>query len=264
MFALILPFIEQTTVYNSINFQLGSIDTTGPYGNGVNSAASNSTGYNTTVNSYLCPSDNIGKSSTTIPGLTQTSYGGVIGNVDIYHWFHGCPTTAPSPQVQSDGMFDADYVYQVSDVTDGLSNTLFVGETSRYSNDPDGIFFYSWSNDALWISSVSGVTRPDALAMTIARPNAPMLIPDIGPDSIFNINWYLNPNLALQNMGQWGFRSQHPGGVNFLFGDGSVHFIKESINVVGTVNPTAGTLGLGVYRALGTRQNGEVIDASSY
>jgi prepilin-type N-terminal cleavage/methylation domain-containing protein/prepilin-type processing-associated H-X9-DG protein len=262
MFAMILPLIEQTPLYNSLNFQLNAVDTTGPYGKNVNSAACNSTGYNTTVNSYLCPSDNLGKFT------TPTSYAGVIGNTDIYHWFYGCPTTLPSPEVQSDGMFEPDYVYQVSDVTDGLSNTLFVGETSRYNNDPDGMLLYSWSNDYFWQSNLSTsaglVTRPDALAFTIARPNSPMLVPDVPADTVLFVNWFQNPNLPLQNMGQWGFRSHHPGGVNFVFGDGSVHWIKESINIVGTVNTTTGLLGLGVYRSLATRQNGEVIDASTY
>jgi len=46
-------------------------------------------------------------------------------------------------------------------------------------------------------------------------------------------------------------RSQHPGGVNAAFGDGSVHFIKSSIN------PT-------IWVALGTRSGGEVISSDGY
>jgi prepilin-type N-terminal cleavage/methylation domain-containing protein/prepilin-type processing-associated H-X9-DG protein len=265
MFALMLPFMEQSTIWSSINFNLPAVDTTSPYGLGnANGAASNSTGYNQKVASYLCPSDNQQPFSPgSTPGYPQTSYAGVLGNDDVYHWFNGCPAS-PSPQIASDGMFNADYTYRVADVTDGLSNTLYMGETSRFKNDPDGNFFYDWSTDGWYGSAVPTVTRINSLALTIARPNAPFLTPEPGGDATFFQNWWQDPALQLQNMGQWGFRSQHPGGVNFLFGDGSVHFIKDSINVVAGVNPATNTLGLGVYRALGTRGNGEIVDSSSY
>ena len=46
-------------------------------------------------------------------------------------------------------------------------------------------------------------------------------------------------------------RSNHSGGVNVCFADGSVHFVKDSINLV-------------PWRALGTRSGNEVISANSY
>jgi prepilin-type processing-associated H-X9-DG protein len=46
-------------------------------------------------------------------------------------------------------------------------------------------------------------------------------------------------------------RSRHPGGVNTLFADGSVHFIKDSISQQ-------------TWFSLGTKAGGEVLDASSY
>jgi prepilin-type processing-associated H-X9-DG protein len=48
-----------------------------------------------------------------------------------------------------------------------------------------------------------------------------------------------------------GARSRHPGGVNALFCDGSVHFIKN-------------TIGLPAYQALSTRAGGEVVSADAY
>ena len=60
--------------------------------------------------------------------------------------------------------------------------------------------------------------------------------------------------------------SFHPGGVNILFGDGSVHFLK-SINSDAGVNPDGSTRYLPsslVFQALGTRAGGEVVSSDSY
>ena len=161
-------------------------------------------------------------------------------------------------------MFNADYTYRVANVTDGLSNTLFVGETSRYNNDPDGNFFYSWSNDIWWGSNVAGVSRINSLALTIARPNAPMLVPDIGPDSTNSFSMVAKPQLC--NCRTWDSgvsAASIPAVSTSLFGDGSVHFIKDSINVVGPLNTRTGKLTLGVFRQLATRNLGEVIDSTN-
>jgi len=88
------------------------------------------------------------------------------------------------------------------------------------------------------------------IAYLASRINAPLVdadvAPIIDPDPFF---WYLKP--AAQVYGNHGFRSQHPGGANFLFGDGSVKYLKNTIN-------------MGVYQSLGTRGGGEVISADSF
>jgi prepilin-type processing-associated H-X9-DG protein len=56
---------------------------------------------------------------------------------------------------------------------------------------------------------------------------------------------------ACQNLGQFAFRSRHPGGANFALADGSVRWIKNSIAIA-------------PYRGLGTRRGAEVISSDSY
>ena len=48
-----------------------------------------------------------------------------------------------------------------------------------------------------------------------------------------------------------GFKSHHPGGANFVFADGSVHFLKQ-------------TIAMTTYCALGSRAGGEVISSDGY
>ncbi len=52
--------------------------------------------------------------------------------------------------------FSRDWFYNAAGITDGLSNTLFVGEASRFLNDPE-IYFNYW-NRVAWVNSVVGLT----------------------------------------------------------------------------------------------------------
>jgi len=263
MFSLMLPFMEMGNIYNAINFNVCAADTNGVYSlTGVNGAAMNLTAFNTRVASFLCPSD-VGIPNTiwTVVGYSPTSYAGVAGNVDIWHWWYGCPAS-PDPSIEPDGMFGYDFTYKQADIRDGTSNTMFVGETSRFKTDRDPIFNF-WTNIGWFGSSIGGVTRLSVLASTVPKPNASMLPNEPGGDGTYNINWSANPNSQYHLMGQWGFRSLHPGGSNFLFGDGSVRFIKESIEVLGPINPQNGQRTHGLYRKLATRAGGEIFDGSA-
>ena len=263
MFAMILPYVEQRDLYNSINFSVPAADTSGVYNLTVNGAAMNLTAYNIRVNSYLCPSD-VGMSSSNWPvvGYSPSSYSGVAGTVDLWHWWYGCPAS-PDPSVEPDGVFGYDFSYKVSDIRDGLSNTMFVGEVSRFRQDPDPIFGF-WTNAGWYGTSISTVSRLTGMASTVPKPNASMLLNEPGGDTTYFQNWAANPTSNYQLMGQWGFRSLHPGGVNFVFGDGSVHFIKEGIEVLGGLNPSNGQRIHGLYRKLSTRAGGEIVDSSAY
>jgi prepilin-type processing-associated H-X9-DG protein len=177
-----------------------------------------------------------------------------------------------SPDIQADGVFGGGFVSKVSSVVDGTSNTIFVGETSRYINDPDATL-NSWTR-ALWLGSALAAStgRPQCLAGTGPMINAPMMP---GDEALFQGGWqwltgntddwlYFTTPADVRYAGQYGFRSLHPGGANFLFGDGSVHFLKATINMGSPTWNANGNNNAGVYRALSTRFGKETISSDSY
>jgi prepilin-type N-terminal cleavage/methylation domain-containing protein/prepilin-type processing-associated H-X9-DG protein len=281
LFTLILGYVEDQTIYNATNFNLS------PGGHnyrGVDAGASNHTSMSATVGSYVCPSDfgftpypygtGAGQSTN---GYSQGSYAGMVGTGDIWDWYCGCPpstggTCQGGVWPNGDGLFFNDFAVRIESITDGTSNTIAVGEFARFKNDPDQVF-NEWQRAIAFLSAYSNnTTRPQGLASSAPRINAPF-----APDNLINYgagSWTFSPTgdvdawcftsngVYALNLGQFGFRSQHPGGANFLFADGSVHFIKETINMG---NPS-GTppLSKGVYRQLSTRNGGEVVSSDSY
>ncbi|QEH33516.1 putative major pilin subunit [Aquisphaera giovannonii] len=268
--SLILPMMEQNNIYNALNFSLPAVASVGPFGLSVNGAMCNSTATTMTISSFICPSDQqislpaiMTSGAGGVKGFGQSSYSGSAGTRDIQHWWYGCPAS-PSG-IEPDGMFGYDYNYLIGDVVDGLSNTLFVGEATKFRNDPDQDNSNEWSNDYYSYSSITGVTRPNSVAYVLSKLNASMIVPDIPADGAgYGADWQRNPSTNFQNFGQWGFRSMHPGGVNFVFGDGSVRYLKDSIQVTNGTNPVNGYVNPGVLRKLATKNGGEVVSADSY
>jgi len=261
LFALILPQLEQAQVYNAINFNLSS----GGTFNGVASSWTNRTALITRINAFVCPSDLIQvpfPASVSGNGYSQSSYAGVAGTRDVWRWWYGCtPGQSHSPWIEADGVFGYNTSTKLKDFVDGTSNTIMVGETSRFINDPDQVF-NSWSR-ALWFgSALAGTTRPQGLASVAARINATIAVPEppgtTSPNNDLNA-WLFNPQYL--NLGQFGFRSMHPGGAMFVFGDGSVRFIKSTIDMG---SPVFAQQKIGVFRQISTLKGNEVISADQF
>ncbi len=259
MFGAILPFMEQSVVYNSINFTFAAANTL--YG-GVHSGRVNTTAYSTRISAYVCPNDGPRDFVSASNGYSQGSYSGSVGTWNVIAFYYGCGDNPNYPgriEYPGNGAFDKNRSYNTKDFRDGMSGTIFVGEATQYENEPDD-FFQVWNRYGYFAFENSG--RSMALATCVPKINAPAIVNgeddtyfgsvSSSDDSDYK-DWVKDNVYAQQfeNWGNYGFRSLHPGGAHFLFGDGSVRLLKSSIDT-----PT--------YRALATRKGGEPVSADMY
>jgi prepilin-type N-terminal cleavage/methylation domain-containing protein/prepilin-type processing-associated H-X9-DG protein len=255
--ACLTPFLEQSGIFNSLNFSFPL------YGESVPVLSSqvypaNTSVVNTMVGMFLCPSDNMQR---------LTTADGFLGGVGRqfaptnYQFCAGSGSSGGDVTI-ADGVFREDLVTRNQDVIDGLSNTAFASESilgiggvrtivvGTVIPDPNVMFAsVTWEG-----SAIASVTASSCLSPVSYSPNRLFTWAD-GSLSQGLYNHYYPPNspyldcivgISGVNDGWKAARSRHPGGANVLFGDGSVHFVKNSISVI-------------VWMGLGTRAGGEVV-----
>jgi prepilin-type N-terminal cleavage/methylation domain-containing protein/prepilin-type processing-associated H-X9-DG protein len=248
--SMILPFMEQTTVFNAINFSQFDFNP-----NVSPAQDPNGTAAVASINALICPSDSYSSSRSNLEVYGQTNYMADMGSGIVWQSSLFFPNTSlPMPN----GVFYGNSATRLAEITDGLSNTGFfgermVGDSSTGIISPIADVFF---DPGAPLTPDDAMTQCQALNINNPANQLPM---------IMGVPWIDGQHITLHvttpNTRSCGFfgvnravmpaSSRHPGGSNMLFGDGSVKFLKDSIS-------------LQTYRALGTRNGGEIISADSF
>ena len=286
----LLPYYEQSQVFNAYNMNLGMY------------CDQQATVIATSNQTLWCPSDgdivglrytypagallnlpmtmcyssyatSFGDWSTGIP-YVSTSLSTRIAQANGITYFVGYPRDYPSPTGAPDGHAAGIGVSpcKLASITDGTSNTIAIGERAHglFSKTPNAaeggaIDFYCWN---WWVSGNYGDTQ-----FTEFYPiNPQKKLGDVVGAGLQGDSFVL------------GASSFHPGGANFAFCDGSVRFLKETIDSWQLILSGGGNLlpvgvtydpavriyvvtpsaHIGVYQALGSRNGGEVVSSDQY
>jgi prepilin-type N-terminal cleavage/methylation domain-containing protein/prepilin-type processing-associated H-X9-DG protein len=260
-FVATTAFFEQGSVFNALNSSVDIYE------------APNSTVSGIGISMLWCPSDGVivglrypgapgdGWDCSPIP-MTYSSYAGNLGPL-VYCW------TDPNLS-QMQGMFahngnvaaggTASFIpVRIAGITDGTSNTIMYGEHAHgriTAGDSAQLYGVNWwSSGDYGDTTFSTMFPPNFFANELVALKYPQM-------QCRQTNWSMNAG------------SLHPGGANFSFADGSVRFIKNSVqswnaqNITFT-NSTPAVYNLNgqsyaVYQALSTRNGGEVISADQF
>jgi prepilin-type N-terminal cleavage/methylation domain-containing protein/prepilin-type processing-associated H-X9-DG protein len=276
-FVRLLPYTEQAPIYNAVNFYM-------TYAN-----LENRTVAGTQLSMLVCPSDtNIqpqvisssnGFSASnwdglTAPGTYLAYYSSYSGNQGTF-WSNYYIGSKGGTQVQSqqNGSIVIDQAVTIAGITDGTSNTFIYGEKAH---GYFAVYDKTYQNsDTVWSSGLYF----DTMFTTTYPPNLPTAnAPGLSLNGSISYAYYFATDAT----------SYHPGGLNFAFVDGSVRFIKNTIQSWTFMTGNADSYGdaipdgttynastiiwgigsppyrFGVYQSLSTRNGGEVISSDSY
>jgi len=256
VFVAILPFLEQGALFNAFN------------SNAHYETAVNRTVNGTGLSVLWCPSDgSVSRADSAHFGwpVRFCSYMGSAGT-----WNSPAENRGPTCPLQNfqallgqaNGVIFYYSSIRLAGVTDGTSQTFLFGEHAYGKNpaieQPD----WGW-----WFSGNYG----DTIFTTMFPMNPQGKLPDVPNESLYGVD--IHPSIQAAS-------SYHPGGAHFAFCDGSVRFLKETIDSsafdASTGLPRGWSVApsglylvappgrIGVYQALSTRSGGEVISAESF
>jgi prepilin-type N-terminal cleavage/methylation domain-containing protein/prepilin-type processing-associated H-X9-DG protein len=247
-FLLLLPYVEQEALYKQFEFSYPACDSAFDYSGshcthdmlaqgGVN--ANNAAVVGTLVKVYVCPSDpgdNPQGDPVTTPYAVSEAYAETTGRRGNYQFstYRGTDYSAPySPGSPASGMFGNNAAARFADVTDGLSTTLMVGEAKqRGCSDYYG---------PRW-GSGTHTTVHAHVADTFHHINYPCA----GDPNCYCGTHYPWSDPRSRLSYAWTFGSYHPGGANFVMGDGSVRFLLD-------------TMAFPIFQGMASINGGEVI-----
>ena len=183
---------------------------------------------------YCCPSDRVGYWKADPYSIrARGNYAVNWGYCDFSQLLPAASATIP-PIQQRIGPFGVNRPSSAADVKDGLSNTVFMSEILQTLADTD----YDLRGD--FINTNDG----SAEFMTYYTPNS-------GIDTLLFCASQTDPAPCQTSSPYYvAARSKHPGGVTGAFGDGSVHFVSDSIHS-------------DVWHALGSREGSEPVTGGS-
>jgi prepilin-type N-terminal cleavage/methylation domain-containing protein/prepilin-type processing-associated H-X9-DG protein len=250
----LLPFIEQGTTFNAINFTFAY------------SIPDNTTVARLSLSSFLCPSEIRPEpriSGANVYGVTNYAWN--MG--DWYVWRGLADGTG------NRGAFGVNRSRRLADFSDGLSQTVVASEVKTYqpflttcdlatvsepgsipapTADPYGVVpEYRSGSCALRLTGHTEWVDGAALETGFTTAWTPNREIQGGPTSVDVNILGRGEKTGGPTYAAITARSHHPGGVNAMFGDGSVRFIKDTIDGA-------------TWRSLGSVQSGEVISADAY
>jgi prepilin-type N-terminal cleavage/methylation domain-containing protein/prepilin-type processing-associated H-X9-DG protein len=287
--AMMLPYLEQQAIYNSINFSVVS------HGDSGHADVMNTTAVTNRIASFICPSAPLPPTTYYGKPTPGNSYFASVGS--SLHWVGASGSSRPNGIYMYGGANNLPGAANagqsippvgIKDVTDGTSNTVAFGEwrigdfdTSKLAIqdiinigvDPDNMSGDAWGKPAAnmpfggpsyikWINQCAGAALGSLNDGTKQYTwlgkswNQGMFGYTLGNTLLAPNSGYYNCRMCswqgdLDCPGSYGLSSFHPGGGNVAMADGSVRFLKAT---------TAYTIVWGI----GSRNQSEVISSDAY